>query len=139
MEDVCRNKRCPQLARRSMHFNYSKTFGPNGDASKRLFDFYSGVYELAPGQRETEETIKAQCVVDWRQDLESGTQPLHITAEILSTVIKKLKLGKGSSDCVTAEILRELDESNLEALAAALNLLFLRSQALPGVKRISGI
>ena len=33
-----------------------------------------------------------------------------------------------SSDGVTAEILRELDESNLEALAAALNLLFLHSE-----------
>ena len=62
------------------------------------------------------------------KDFETGTQPLHISAEILRTVIKKLKPGKGSSDGVTAEILRELDESNLEAMAAALNNLFLRSE-----------
>ena len=107
VEDACRNKRCPQIARRSMHFNWSKTFGPNGDASQQLFDYYSGVYELAPGQRVIEENLKAQCVADWRKDLETGTQPLHISAEILSTVIEKLKPGKGSSDGVIAEILRE--------------------------------
>ena len=100
LEDACRNKRCPQLARRSMHFNWSKTFGPNGDASKQLFDYYSGVYEMAPEQRETQETTKAKCCS-------------------LSTVIKKLKPGKGSSDGVTAESLRELDESNLEAMGSS--------------------
>ena len=135
LEDACRNKRCPQLAHRSMHFNWSKTFGPNGDASKQLFDHYSGVYELALGQRETEENIKAQCVADWRRDFETGSQPLHISAEILSTVIKKLKPGKGSSDGVTAEILRE---SNLEAMAAALNHLFLHSELPQSWSEITG-
>ena len=53
---------------------------------------------------------------------------MHISAEILRTVIKKLKPGKGSSDGVTADILRELDESNLEAVAAAMNHLFLHSE-----------
>ena len=124
LEDACRNKRCPQLARRSMHFNWSKTFGPIGDASKQLFDYYSGVYELAPEHREKEETTKAKCVAEWRRDFETGTQPLRISAEILRTIIRKLKPGKGSSDGITAEILRELDESNLEAMAAALNNLF---------------
>ena len=42
LEDACRNKRCPQATRRSMHFNSSKTCGPHGDASQQLFDYYSG-------------------------------------------------------------------------------------------------
>ena len=29
LEDACRNKRCSHTTRRSMHFNWSKTFGPN--------------------------------------------------------------------------------------------------------------
>ena len=81
-----------------------------------------------PNNGRQKKTTKAKCVVDWRRDFETGTQPLHISAEILKTVIKKLKPGKGSSDGVTAEILRELDESNLEAMAAAINNLFLRSE-----------
>ena len=128
LEDACRNKRCPQLTHCSMHFNWSKTFGPNGDASKQLFDYYSGVYELSPEQREKEETAKTKCVAEWQSDLETGAQPLHISVETLRKIIKKLKPGKGSSDGVTAEILRELDESNLEAMAAALNNLFLHSE-----------
>ena len=121
MEDACRNKRCPQLTQCSMHFNWSKIFGPNGDASKQLFDYYSGVYELAPEQREKEETAKTKCVAEWQSDLETGAQPLHFSVETLRKIINKLKPGKGSSDGITAETLRELDESNLEAMAAALN------------------
>ena len=41
---------------------------PNGDASKQLFDYYSGVYELAPEQREKEETAKAGGKVTSRQE-----------------------------------------------------------------------
>ena len=128
LEDACRNKRCPQPTRRSMHFNWSKTFGPNGDASKQLFDYYSGVYELAPDQRESEETAKEMYVSKWKSDFEAGIQPLHIPVETLRMIIRKLKPGKGSSDGITAEILRELDESNLAAMAAALEGLFLRSE-----------
>ena len=53
---------------------------------------------------------------------------MHISVEILRKTIKKLKLWKGSSDGITVEILRESDESNLEAMAAALNDLFLHSE-----------
>ena len=120
LEDACRNKRCPKPTRRSMHFNWSKTFGPNGDASKQLFDYYSGVYELTPDQR--------KYVAEWKSDFETGTQPLRIPVETLKMIIKKLKPGKGSSDGITAEILRELDDSNLEAMAAALESLFLFSE-----------
>ena len=118
LEDACRNNRCPQQTRRSMHFNWSKIFGANGDASQQLSDYYSGVYELAPEQREKEETSKAKCIEEWKSDLEKGTQPLHMSADILREILRKLKPGK---------ILRELDESNLERVAAALNHLFLHS------------
>ena len=107
-----------------MHFNWSKTFGPHGNASQQLFDYYSGVYESAPEQREREEMAKAKCLAEWQSDLEQGTQPLHISVEILRDTIKKLKPGKGSFDGVTAEVLRELDEENLAAMTTALSHLF---------------
>ena len=53
-----------RAARRSMHFNWSKTFGPNGDAQQQLFDYYSGVYELAREQREKEEKTKTECITE---------------------------------------------------------------------------
>ena len=67
-------------------------------------------------------------MAEWKSDLETGTQPLHILVQTLKMIIKKLKPGKGSSDGITAEILRELDDSNLEAMAAALESLFLHSE-----------
>ena len=66
LEDACRNKRCPQATRRSMHFKWSKTLGPHGDASQQLFDYCSGVYELAPEQLKKEEMVKTKCVAEWQ-------------------------------------------------------------------------
>ena len=88
---------------RRMHFKLSKTFGPNGDVPQQLFDCYSGVYELALKQREKEEKTTTECTAEWQFGFALGAQPLHVSVEALGKAIKKLKLGKGSSDGITAQ------------------------------------
>ena len=103
-----------------MHFNWSENCRPNGEAPQHLFDYYSGVYELAPEQWEKLWNTKTECIAEWQSDLALGAQPLHVSVE-------KLKPGTGSSDGTTTEVLRQMDDSNLEAMAAALDHLFLNS------------
>ena len=42
----------------------------DGNAPQQFHDSLSGVYELAPEQREkTEEKTKAECIAEWQSDL----------------------------------------------------------------------
>ena len=90
----------PQIVNRSAHF---------------------GVHEMSPDLREKEREIMADCVKDWRADLGSGAQPLRVSVEAIRRAIKRLKLGKGSADGIKADVVRELDDVNLEAMPSALD------------------
>ena len=102
--------------RRSTHINWIKLFSGR-DASTDLKQFHLDLYSLNPEDEVCEHQAKLQTTEAW----------LHIRAEIphvrvsaldIRRAVCKLRLGKGSSDGVTAEMFKALPGSACEALAA---------------------
>ena len=112
LEQACESKRSPQQNLRSVHFNWKKAFGKDGNAADQLSAYFSEIYELEGPEKIEEDIERAKHVAAWRARLEHGATPLSIGRAAVEKAIAKLKNGKNSSDGLTAEILKKLDPQN---------------------------
>ena len=67
-----------------------------------------------------EDLHRARHIAAWRARLEQGAAPLCIDKHAVISAISRLKNGKNFSDGLTAEILKKLDDENLEVLALSI-------------------
>ena len=106
LADACRTRRSPKPSRRTTHFNWERTFGADGDAAAQLSEYFASIYELDPRERAAERCAKAQSIASWRSALEHGAPALEIPPALVRKATSKLRVGKSSSDGLTAEILK---------------------------------
>ena len=63
-----------------------------------------------------EEKSKTECDAEGQSDLDGEKTGTALLCRFLNRAIRTPKLGKSSSDGITTEVLRELDESNFDSL-----------------------